>query len=434
MTDKRNGCPAVKRTLCSSGRNPAFTKAKAVICLLAILGVSACLPAPAWAAGGNGLEGAVIDEVLIVGLSRTRPEVVARQLPFAPGDTWRESYRELTIERLSATNLFDPMSLRVTAEPAESGGVRVIVRASDPHPLYLDPIEFAAVHAQELLYNRFNQTIHNPFGDGTNLIVGKSWGGNDSASVGATRSLRDGWILRAGIDWSNTTRRFYPLEAGPRYDSIGVSARIAADREASTVWSYGGALSFTEAEIALDGQAAEEQAWLQISPYLSYHRGIDLDIGIRLALDFTGNFDPVAGITGRLEKRFPGTGGELIAALHAGCMTPDAPLNQIFVIGGFGAAPLRGHSAAFAGHAYATGTVEYRRRLGGKGVWGIVFLDAGTIRSHRQPGGAYPPVVDLGAGLAVDTPMGYPVRLDFARGIAEDGAGWMWNLGLDFDF
>lgn len=69
----------------------------------------------------------------------------------------------------------------------------------------------------------------------------------------------------------------------------------------------------------------------------------------------------------------------------------------------------------------------------GKGGWGLVFLDAGRIGSSSQPGGAYPAVVDLAVGLAVETPMSHPVRLAFAS-ITEDGTGWMWNLGLDFDF
>ena len=106
-------------------------------------------------ADGVAAGGARIGEIIILGNSRTGEEVIQRQLPFSPGDYWRDEYLDLTITRLKAMNCFDPLSLRVLTEPLPGGELRVVVRASDTHILYLDPI----INIQNLFSNYYTQTF-----------------------------------------------------------------------------------------------------------------------------------------------------------------------------------------------------------------------------------------------------------------------------------
>ena len=55
-------------------------------------------------------------------------------------------------------NCFDPLSLRVITEPLPGGELRVVVRASDTHLLYLDPLEFVIIKLQNLFSNYCTQT------------------------------------------------------------------------------------------------------------------------------------------------------------------------------------------------------------------------------------------------------------------------------------
>src|SRR5690554_2858857 len=133
-------------------------------------------------AAGVATGGSRISEIIILGNSRTSDEVILRQLPFSPGDDWRDGYLDLTLTRLEAMNCFDPLSLRVITEPLPGGDLRVVVRASDTHILYLDPLEFFIINMQNLFSNYYTQTFYNPFGTGLNLTAGGGWRSEEHTS------------------------------------------------------------------------------------------------------------------------------------------------------------------------------------------------------------------------------------------------------------
>lgn len=401
--------------------------------ILAVLAFLSLAAAPAIALQ---YEGAIIREICIVGATRTPEELVLRQLPYRIGDRWVDGFETLTLKRLQGMDLFDPQGLRVTLEPLDPDGVRVVVRVSDPHILYNDPIEFVAMHAQELMSNSLVQTVRNPFGTGTNLTVGGRWGSNPSLSLGFDQSLAGGWVLEAAFSWSDLNLSFYPQGgAMPGYESTGYSFSVGTTRYASEHWKYSLAVGLRPSTYAEIGDPRMNQTYLSISPRVSWSGWLDAGVGYRLGLDLEGR-EMYHAVTGTASKDF--VLGRHVIALDAlgGYMTPDAPLNQRFVMGGFGSLPLRGHGAGYVGHTFWNATAEYRFNLDGNLFWGIAFVDMGRMGYYDGVEGAtdfHDRQLDIGLGLAIETPLGFPVRFDIAKSMTgTDSLNWSVYFDMDF--
>lgn len=413
--------------------NTTRNRCRLLAVLLAMIGIMGI--ASSAVAGEH--EGSIIREVVVTGASRTDVQVVLRQLPFTTGDEWKEEHRALTLKRLAGMDLFDPLNLKVTVEPLEAGTVRVVVRVSDPHVLYNDPIEFAVVHGQELLSNSFSQTLRNPFGNGMNLSVGGRWGGSTSVSAGADFSLSRGWVAQLDYAWSDVHPGFYARGAlTPEYSSTGSTAQASATRYATSEWTYGLTVGYRQADVSINGGAEAPQGYLQVAPRIGFSDILDASLTLRAAFDVMGGDRSYQSAVGKLGKAWEPDRHYLGLIAYGGYMTPDAPLNQQFTMGGFGTLPLRGHGAGFVGHAFLNGTAEYRFCVDRKMMWLVGFVDGGRMWYWDEAAGsaaAYEWQLDAGVGFAIETPLGFPVRLDVAHGIAED-AGWKWGVYLDYDF
>ena len=108
----------------------------------------------------------------------------------------------------------------------------------------------------------------------------------------------------------------------------------------------------------------------------------------------------------------------------------NRPLEPPITIGGFGTVPIRGFLRP-TGHTYLNASLEYRHSLSGN-LWLLTYADCGRAWSDHEKTGDYDWESGAGVGLAVETPLGYPVRLDLAHGLI--GGGLAWRIGLDMDF
>ncbi|HHU82631.1 MAG TPA: BamA/TamA family outer membrane protein [Firmicutes bacterium] len=383
------------------------------------------------AADGVAAGGARIGEIIILGNSRTGEEVIQRQLPFSPGDYWRDEYLDLTITRLKAMNCFDPLSLRVITEPLPGGELRVVVRASDTHILYLDPLEFFIINIQNLFSNYYTQTFYNPFGTGLNLTASGGWGANPWIGLGFNQSLSKGWFLKGNLQWSENHRWFYPLDNPPSFSSTGFFTSISLLRYTFGDCEYGGTINYSPVQVSLDGADSLNQAYLSIGPDCKWSGWLECRLSLRYVLDSTGNFPSYPAASTVLLRRSRIGENELLTTLYAGSMAKSAPLNRQFTIGGFGPVPIRGFSPAFTGHTYLSASLEYRHLLS-RNSWLLAFVDYGRAWSDHERTTGYDWESGAGVGLAVGTPLGYPVRLDLAYGLT--GGGLAWRIWMDKDF
>lgn len=407
-------------------RTRLYTFFIAVVAVISLFSFSV----PAGAAGVAAGD-ARIGEVIILGTSRTGEEVIQRQLPFSVGDYWRDEHLDLTLTRLKAMNCFDPISLRVTTEPLPGGELRVVVRASDTHILYLDPLEFFIINMQNLFSNYYTQTFYNPFGTGLNLTAGGGWGANPWISLRFNQALSDGWFLKANFQWSENNRRFYPFGDPPSFSSTGFFTGVSLLRYTFGDCEYGGTINYSPVQVALDGAESLNQAFLSIGPDFKWSGWLKCRLALRYALDLTGNFPSYPAVSTVFLRRRPIGENEFLTTLYAGHMTKSAPLNRRFTIGGFGSVPIRGFSSAFTGHTYLTASLEYRHFLP-KNFWLLAFVDYGRAWSDHEKATGYDWESGAGVGLAVGTPLGYPVRLDLASGLT--GGGLVWRIWMDMDF
>jgi hypothetical protein len=383
------------------------------------------------AAAAIATDGARIDEILILGNSRTSAEVIQRQLPFAVGDSWRDEDLTLARTRLDAMNCFDPLSLQVITEPLPGGELRVVVRASDTHLLYLDPLEFFIIKLQQLFFNHYTQTFYNPFGTGLNLTVGGCWGANPWLGLGFNQALANGWFLRGNLRWSENRWQFYPTSNPPKFSSTGFSTSLSLLRYARSDYAYGVTIDYNPVQVALDGADRLPQAYLSFGPDFKWSRWLESQLTLRYALDLTGDFPAYPTVSTVFRRRQPIGENELLTTVYAGKMAKSAPLNRRFVIGGFGAVPLRGFPPAFTGHSYLNAAFEYRHSIA-KNRWLLAFVDCGRAWTDHEKVTGYEWEAGAGVGLALGTPLGYPVRFDLAHGLT--GGGLSWQIGLDIDF
>ncbi len=397
-----------------------------VVTVISLFSISIPTNATGVAAGG-----ARIGEIIILGNSRTSEEVIQKQLPFSVGDYWRDEYLDLTLTRLKAMNCFDPISLRVITEPLPGGILRVVVRASDTHILYLDPLEFFILNTQNLLSNYYIQTFYNPFGTGLNLTVGGGWGANPRISLGFNQALANGWFLKGNVQWSELSRQFYPFNDPPKFCITGFNTSVSLLRYAHADCEYGLILNYGPVQVALDGAEHQSQAYINFGPDFMWCRWLEGQLSLRYALDLAGNFPAYPAVSAVFLRRQPLGKNELLTTLYAGQMAKAAPLNRRFVTGGFGAVPLRGFSAAFTGHTYLNASFEYRHTFAGN-RWLLAFVDCGRAWSDHEKATGYDWEAGAGVGLALGTPLGYPVRFDLAHGLT--GGGLTWRIWMDMDF
>ena len=103
-----------------------------------------------------------IEEVLVVGPTRSSEVLVYKQLPFTEGDIWCEEYRKLAKKRIKALKIFNATELRVITEPVSDKTIRVVIRATDTSIYYSDIVEFAFMKTVDLRYQQFNHRLRHP--------------------------------------------------------------------------------------------------------------------------------------------------------------------------------------------------------------------------------------------------------------------------------
>ncbi len=358
----------------------------------------------AWSSSDN----MVIEEILIVGATRTQIEVIEGQLPFTKGDLWQDKYEKWTLQRLNDLNIFSYEPFQVITQPLDNGGLRVVIRVADPSLLYKDPAEFVFTTGIELLYSQFSPTLYNPLGTGHNFNLFLNWSENYNYGFGLTSPFKSGRLILNG--------RYFRSDRFD-YQSKGYTAGLDYRYWWSDSLRTNTGINFDLVE--LNGQ---EQKLIR-SGVTVYHKGFvtsstNLQLGIPLNDD---------DIFGKIQTVHYKQTENIHGLLRLGYLSKNTPVNHQFIAGGFSNLPLRAETVDLV-TGYLLTSFEYHFPLNSP-LKPIFFVDSGLLRKQDQNTDN---VLNLGAGMALETPIGLPVRLDTA--INPVSGDWAWNIGFGYSF
>lgn len=363
-------------------------------------------------------EGLIIEEILILGNTRTPDEVILKQLPFTLGDDWRETFVTWTINRLITLNIFAYHPLSIVTEPLGEGTCRVIIRVKDPHILFKDPAEYAFSTGIGLIFSNLRQTLYNPLGYGQNLGVFINWGEYYHYEGEISTPLGPGVFHLKAFDYKRN-RFFLQHHYESREMGGGISYRYWWNehwRQTSSLLYYNNTLNGEEQEI--------------LYPSLEfYYKG-----------DVRALFNVKTGLTGHPHEEEPfykaegvlfGQHGPLLGLLRGGIASDNTPLNYRFPVGGFSSLPLRGESIRRLTTSYLMVTGEYHTSF--LGLIPLIFMDLGWVaKDESKPYQLDDAIINMGIGIAIETPLGLPVRFD----VATNPEDWKitWNIGFGHTF
>ncbi|GEM_PF-1734201 len=350
----------------------------------------------------------VVDEILILGVSRTQKEVIYNQLPFAEGDCWQKEYREWAIQRLATLNIFTYEPLQLVTQPLDEERLRVIIRVADPSLLYLDPAEFLFISLMGLTSNQLGLTFYNPWGTGHNISTTVNWSDNYSYGVRVSKPFLSGRLTLSGHQYRNDT--FHYQSEGWL---AGINHRYWWNENLRTTTG-----------ISLQTVEFDQQHQQLLIPKISvFHQGLvhsktELQYGLSLNKE-QASFSKINTVLYR-------PGKNLLNLVRLGYAAETTPANKQFVVGGFGSLPLRAEPRGILVNGYFLTTAEYHYSLN-PSLKLIGFVDGGWLKSKKPD-----TIINLGAGLSMDTPLGLPLRFDAAiNPVSKD---WRWNIGFEFSF
>ncbi len=352
-------------------------------------------------------ENLIIEEILILGVSRTQEEVISNQLPFAEGDYWREEYKEWTIKRFATLNIFAYEPMQVVTQPLDEG-LRVIIRVADPSLLYLDPAEFLFMSMMGLTSSQLGLTLYNPLGTGYNFGTIVNWSDNYIYSAQVSKPFVSGRLRIYGRQY-RSDRFNYQSEGW----LAGFEHRYWWSKDLRTT----GGISFQKVEYN------QQQQQLVLPQIALYHQGlVRSDTLLQLGLPLTDEQQ----FFGKINTVIYKPGDNLLNLIRLGYASEATPANHQFIVGGFSNLPLRAETEMILATGYLLSTTEYHYPIN-PSLKLIGFIDGGLIMKEELD-----TVINLGMGLAMDTPLGLPVRLDAA--LNPVSGNWRWNVGFGFTF
>lgn len=367
--------------------------------------------------GAQESEGPIIKEILILGNTRTPDSVILDQLPFTIGDRWQESFRPWTYNRLVtlSTLAYDPV--QIINEPLEEG-CRIIIRIADPHILYRDPAEYAFTTGIGLLFSNLQKTLYNPFGSGQNLGLQINWGENYYYEGQISSPLGAGVVNLSAFEYLEK-RTFLEHQ----YTDQGTGGSVAYRYWWNENWRQTSSLHYYK------NQLDDEKQEIFYPGVEFYYQG---DVLARFNLDtgyISGSLEEEEPFY-RFEGAFLGRYRSFFGLLRGGLVSDNTPLNYRFSVGGFSNLPLRGESVRRLTTGYLMATAEYHSSF--LGLIPLTFFDLGWVIQDEETYLFDDAVINIGVGLAIETPLGLPVRFDVATNPEDWGINW--NIGFGHTF
>lgn len=333
-----------------------------------------------------------IEEIFIVGLSRTDEDVVRNQLPFSERDEWKEEYRKWTLNRLRDMGVFSFQPQRIIVEDISADKLRVIIRLSDPSLFYIDPAEYAISNLTILPAKWFRQNIYNFSGNGERIWFNINWDNNYFYETGLTFPIKKGLSSLNIKSYRNERKTYlekgYLVETDYNYwynSKVFQQFKLAYQK---------GDFNYDEQKIIMP---ATSIFWQD-----TFSLGTIIQSGINLTED--NRFIKTEGVFHK--RNLPWN-----MLLRGGMLSNNTPDNYHYYLGGVGKLPLRAEGYKKKATSYLLGSVEYYFEIKSS-LTPIVFADGTVFKKDLDVD--YKNILNVGFGLAYNTPLGIPFRFDYA--------------------
>lgn len=399
-----------------------------------------------------------IRRILITGNSRTREDVIRRELRVAPGDVFKRSAVLRSQREVFQLGFFNDIKLDSKPADRETGAIDLVV---DVEERQTGTASLGAGVNSEAGLTGFLQLSQNNFlGRGQILSVRGEFGRFRQYDLSFTEPWLFGTPTSAGVDLFDTRRLYTEYEEKRRGGEFRVGrpfpwldyTRISA--------------RYSLAEYRVEARSGYEEQIGTIEPSTLSSVGLTL---ARNSVD--SPFFPTRGWATRLTHEFGGTvlGGDQdfvftsfenrayfrtvgklvlslsgeIGLLNGLRAADDVPYWKRFRLGGISSYPLRGYDdytvvpdandSARGGRAMFISTTELRYPVV-SAVQALAFLDVGN--TWRSPDEIDLSDVRRGAGLGVriDVPMVGQLGFDYGYGFdvteQEGGPGWQFHFQI----
>lgn len=377
-----------------------------------------------------------LGELQVVGLERTRPEGIARFTEgLVAGDVYDETEVERRIKGLLGTGAFAAVRMETAARGSVLDATLRVTEGKargasfyGGFGTYEGPIFGARYYDRNLGGRLWNLTggleasnrtllgelrLSDPWLDaagswlgGRVFALGRSHEGYDKVETGAgveyTRMLAENAPLEVSLASSYVDIESTGIPVGDLGDTHYLHTRLRVtqgyDRRddplaPSRGWRVAGWLEAGTTE------GGEQAGYLAAEAAASWHTTVDDDHHLSLGL----------------------RAGQLLAG------GSELPIDLRFFTGGADSVrsfrerelgPRTLHNYPRGGEAYWVFNSEYVHQLAGS-LYGVVFVDAGSLSGELSDLGFDDPEVAAGLGLRLDLPIG-PVRLEYGRNLTKD--------------
>ncbi len=375
----------------------------------------------------------IISEIVIKGLTRSDVELIKKQLPYKKGDRWTTERKKLTKKRLSKMNTFDPLTLKVSKHKVAENKVKVVIKAQDPNPFMIHPVEFLVFKGIDLFSSQLTQYMLNPLGNGINFNGGVSWGTDSWKRIGVD------YLGAQGRKYSVTYKSFINEDQfnNLRYEEAGCNVKFGFRQILKHNLTVKQMVNYRKDTLQRENKSATEQEYLLLTTGLIYDSYGQFDLEVKYGSGLLAANPGFKALTCNWDKITKLGADKFVVSLKGGITSPDTPLNYRFKGAGYSSIPLRGNQFDLEANNYTVGTkyvvsnIEYHRLIVDDWAWLIGFVDTGKIISNDSSFGETAWNLDGGAGAAVATPLG-PIRGDIGFDLVDEGYNFNLRLGHSF--
>ena len=378
-----------------------------------------------------GLNAQEITEIEIAELKRSSRELILKQLPYQSGDIYSKDKLDLSRKRLINSDLFNPISFRLSAQKSAANNYQISIEAEDSGIFMIHPWEFGIRKTTGLLGENFIQKIRNPHGNGLSYLFALDWSDDSYEQYGLE------YVGKKGRIYSLNYRNFdSDLEFNQKkFRAEGSFYRLNLETIPKAAIKNNYSLKFQDNDYTIY-QKTQKQEYLIPAYSLNYDKNFEFEIELSRAFSLTDNYDDFNTLEFKLNKEYNlNKRSRIIADLKGGVSSDNTPFNYQFTAGAFsksdGGIPIRGQDYELAGTKYIKNTLEYQRRLWSQNWWGVVFIDTAKIAAAEKELGELDWENDAGLGLIYYSFLG-PIRADIAFDNADSSP--IFNIGFGSSF
>jgi len=372
-----------------------------------------------------------ITEIEISELERSSKDLILKQLPYTEGDIYSEQKLILSRKIIFNSDLFNPISLKLSAQKTENNNFQIYIDAQDSGIFMIHPWEFAVRKTTGLLGEKFEQKIRNPQGNGLSYLFALDWSNDSYQEYGLEYLGEKGRIYSFNFRDFDRDLEFNQQVFKSKGNFYQFSLESIPTAEIKNQYS----LKFQENNYQINN-FIQKQQYLIPEYNLRYNKNFSFEVELSRAFSLNDNFDDFSSFKLNLNKEYTlSEKSRIIADFKGGFSSDNTPLNYQFTAGGFskidGGIPIRGQDYDFAGTKYIKNTLEYHRMLWRRDLWGVIFIDNAKIAAADTEFEDLSWENDAGLGVIYYSFLG-PIRADIAFDNGDSSPKFKIGFGNSF--